>query len=85
MSNITITRETAICMFFGQAYEPYLAYYYLNLLDGPLPLQICYEYGTPNVPILLSEHTINSDPTKYKLYPRVKDFPPYKDTVVILN
>lgn len=74
MSASAITREEAICMFFGVGYDPEKAYTTLRYIEKFGVLELCYEKGRPEDPILLATHKINSDPTKYCLYPPVSYF-----------
>lgn len=71
MSDFITTREYAICIFFGVDYDPPTAYRALRYIEKFGILEVGYVKGRPNEPILLPKHKVNSEPTKYFLYPPV--------------
>lgn len=77
-----IPREHAICIFFGEPYNPSVGCFYLTHIDEFGLLEICCEISKPHNPLLLAKQKIYSNPKKYLVYPHVSNFQFYENHVI---
>lgn len=66
-----ISKEQAICMFFCVPYDPAVANDFLFRIERFGRLELCYEVGKPNEPMLLGKQKVISNPVTYQLYTAV--------------
>ncbi|KAI9359692.1 hypothetical protein BD770DRAFT_442286 [Pilaira anomala] len=68
-TEVVITRELAICMFFRVPYQQAKAFNLLYRMANFGDVDMCYIRGKPEEPLILPSPRIKSNPAIYSLYP----------------